>query len=440
MSPRQLVIKLLDRLECSNAYADLLLNKVLTKLGLSEVDKSLIQEIFLGVIRWRNRLDWIIKNIYRGSIEKAPRFIRYILQIGLYQLLFMDKIPAYAAIDETVKLAKQKGGPYWARKVNAILRSFQRNANQISFPDLSTNPVKHISVYYSHPEWLVARWINRFGITETISLCEENNSNPVLSLRANSLKISAQELQNHLSHFNLLSTRSTNVDYFILTKSLPDLNQFQPFQQGLFSIQDVSAGLACLLLNPEPGDKIVDLCAAPGGKTTFLAELTNDQASILAIDLNKSRLKLIWQNLNRLGLQSVQLVQGDGTQLVCKEVDKVIVDAPCSGLGVLSKRVDLRWKRTPEQIDELTDLQSRLLNNAANMVKPEGVIVYCTCTIEPAENEYIVEKFLHENKNFHLDPASNYVPEQVTNSYGYVYTFPHRHKMDGSFSARLVHG
>ena len=168
--------------------------------------------------------------------------------------------------------------------------------------------------------------------------------------------------------------------------------------------------------------------------------MTNDQATILAIDLNKSRLNLIRQNLNRLGLKSVQLIQSDGTQFSCQKVDKVIVDAPCSGLGVLSKRVDLRWKRTPEQINELTDLQLRLLKNAANMVKPAGVIVYCTCTIEPEENEYIVEKFLQENKNFHLDPASKYVPGEVTNSNGYVYTFPHRHKMDGSFAARLVNG
>ncbi len=440
MSPRQLVIKLLDRLERTNAYADLLLNKELKEQELSELDRALIQEFFFGVIRWRNRLDWIIKNIYRGSIEKAPRFIRYILQIGLYQLIFMDKIPEYAAINEAVKLAKIKGGPYWGKKVNAILRSFQRNANQVKFPNLSTNPVEYISVYYSHPQWLVARWINRIRIEETISLCETNNKNPLLSLRINKLKTSTRELQSLLSQFNLSATRSPYIDNFILTNSLPDLNQFQPFQQGMFSIQDVSAGLACILLDPQPGEKIVDLCASPGGKTTFLAELTNDQATILAIDLNKSRLNLIRQNLNRLGLKSVQLIQSDGTQFSCQKVDKVIVDAPCSGLGVLSKRVDLRWKRTPEQINELTDLQLRLLKNAANMVKPAGVIVYCTCTIEPEENEYIVEKFLQENKNFHLDPASKYVPGEVTNSNGYVYTFPHRHKMDGSFAARLVNG
>ncbi len=282
------------------------------------------------------------------------------------------------------------------------------------------------------------RWIRRLGVEETISLCKVNNKNPELSLRANQLKISTPELQKLLAHFKVSTTRSSYLDNFLLTESLPDLSQFHPFQQGMFSIQDTSAGLACILLTVEPGDKIIDLCAAPGGKTTFIAELTGDQAAILAIDLNKSRLNLIRQNLNRLGLKSVQLIQADGAQFSCQKVDKVIVDAPCSGSGVLSKRVDLRWKRTFEQIAELTKLQLQLLTNASTMLKPGGVLVYCTCTIEPEENEHIVDKFLQDNKNFYVESASEYVPEEVTNSQGYIYTFPHRHKIDGSFAARLI--
>jgi 16S rRNA (cytosine967-C5)-methyltransferase len=216
------------------------------------------------------------------------------------------------------------------------------------------------------------------------------------------------------------------------------LSQFQSFQEGLFSIQDVSAGLACVLLSPRPGDKIVDLCAAPGGKTTFLAELTKDEADIFAVDANLQRLNLIRQNLNRLKLKSVQLVQADGTQYSSQKVDKVIVDAPCSGLGVLSKRVDLRWKRTPGQLEELSELQLKLLQNATKLVKPGGVIVYCTCTIEPEENEQIIDKFLIENKNFRLEPASKFISKELTTSEGFVYTLPHQHGIDGSFAARLI--
>jgi 16S rRNA (cytosine967-C5)-methyltransferase len=358
--------------------------------------------------------------------------------MGLYQLIFMDRIPEYAAINEAVELAKIKGGPYWGKKVNAILRSFQRNEYQIDFPDLSTNPVEYIAVYYSHPEWILKRWIDRFGVDNTILLCEANNKAPLLSLRVNTLKISTQELQNRLAQFEVSTSQSVYLSHFIQTQSLPGLSQFQLFQQGLFSIQDVSAGLACVLLNPKPGDTIVDLCAAPGGKTTFLAELTKDEATIFAIDTNLSRLNLIRQNLNRLKLKSARLVQADGAQFSCQEVDKVIVDAPCSGLGVLSKRVDLRWKRTPAQLEELSQLQLKLLKNAAKLVKSGGVIVYCTCTIEPEENEQIIEKFLIENKDFHLEPASNFVLKELTTSEGFVYTLPHRHGIDGSFAARLI--
>ena len=438
MPPRQLIVKLLDRFERSNAYADTILETELREQKLSEKNKGLIQEIFFGIIRWRNRLDWIIKKIYHGQLEKTPRFIRYILQIGLYQLIFMDRIPEYAAIHEAVELAKIKGGTYWGKKVNAILRSFQRSEHKIDFPELSTNPVEFIAVYYSHPEWMVKRWIERFGIDDTILLCEANNKTPLLSLRVNTIKISVQELQSRLAQVDVLTSQSPYLKNFIQAQGLPDLSQLQLFQKGMFSIQDVSAGLACVLLSPRPGDKIVDLCAAPGGKTTFLAELTKDEADIFAVDANLQRLNLIRQNLNRLKLKSVQLLQADGTQYSSQKVDKLIVDAPCSGLGVLSKRVDLRWKRTPGQLEELSELQLKLLQNATKLVKPGGVIVYCTCTIEPEENEQIVDKFLIENKNFRLEPASKFISKELTTSEGFVYTLPHQHGIDGSFAARLI--
>ena len=438
MSPRQLIVKLLDRFERSNAYADIILETELREQKLSEKNKGLVQEIFFGIIRWRNRLDWIIKKIYHGQLEKTPRFIRYILQIALYQLIFMDRIPEYAAIHEAVELAKTKGGTYWGKKVNAILRSFQRSEHKIDFPELSTNPVEFIAVYYSHPEWMVKRWIERFGIDDTILLCEANNKTPLLSLRVNTIKISVQELQSRLAQVDVLTSQSPYLKNFIQAQNLPDLSQFQSFQEGLFSIQDVSAGLACVLLSPRPGDKIVDLCAAPGGKSTFLAELTKDEGDIFAVDANLQRLNLIRQNLNRLKLKSVQLVQADGTQYSSQKVDKLIVDAPCSGLGVLSKRVDLRWKRTPGQLEELSELQLKLLQNAAKLVKPGGVIVYCTCTIEPEENEQIIDKFFIENKNFRLEPASKFISKELTTSEGFVYTLPHQHGIDGSFAARLI--
>ena len=438
MSPRQLILKLLDRHEQTDSYADLVLENELQKQRLSEQDKALVQEIFFGVIRGRKRLDWLIHQFYQGSYEKAPRFIRHILQSSLYQLLYMDRIPDYAAIHEAVALAILKGGPYWARKINAILRSFQRDRHRITLPDRTSQPMEFIAVQYSHPEWMVARWIKRWGIEETISLCEANNTHPHLSLRVNRLKTTVAELQNLLSQFNVPTTPSPFSENFLQAERLPDLSQFEPFQQGLFSIQDVSAGLACELLTPQPGEKIIDLCAAPGGKTTYIAELIGDQGNVFAVDRNLSRLRLIRHHLSRLGCRSIHLVQADGAQFSCQNADRVIVDAPCSGLGVLAKRVDLRWKRRPEQIEELSHLQLQLLINASKLVKRGGVLVYCTCTIEPEENEEVVQKFLQQHKQFRLDAASNYVSREVTTSEGFVCTYPHRHGIDGSFAVRLI--
>lgn len=438
MSPRQLVIKLLDRLDQTNSYADLLFENEIRKNRLSDQDKGLIQEIFFGAVRWRNQLDWIIKHLYQGSFEKTPRFFRHILQISLYQLIYMDRIPAYAAINEAVMLAKSKGGAYWGNKVNGILRTFQRGECQVNLPDLKTEPIEYIAIKSSHPAWLVERWIRRYGIEEAISFCEANNRIPNITLRTNRLKINTEELRKFLTDNNIEVSLSPYLKDFLITERLPDLSSFEAFENGLFSIQDASAGLACELLAPGPGETMVDLCAAPGGKTTYLAELAQDKATILAVDIHKSRLNLIRQNLSRLGLKSVQLIQADGAQFSCDPVDKIIVDVPCSGLGVLSKRVDLRWKRTPEQIDGLTQLQSKLLQNAAKLLKPGGVLVYCTCTIEPQENEQMVERFLNVNKQFQLENASNYVSNQTTDSSGCIYTFPHHHGIDGSFAARLV--
>lgn len=438
MSPRQLIIKLLDRLDQTNVYADWLFENVISKAKLSDQDKGLIQEILFGVIRWQNQLDWIIKQLYQGNLNKAPRYFRHILQMSIYQLMYMDRIPAYAAINEAVGLAKSKGGAYWGNKVNGILRAFERGRDQINLPKIEADPIQYISIKFSHPSWLVQRWIHRYGIDQTISLCTANNRIPDISLRTNCLKINVQKLQELLSSSQIVISRSGYLNNFLVAERVPDLSNFEPFTNGFFSIQDVSAGLACELLAPQPAETIIDLCAAPGGKTTYLAELTQDNANILAVDIYRHRLNLVRDNLMRLGLKSVQLIHANGTQFSCDAVDKIIVDVPCSGLGVLSKRVDLRWKRTPEQIKDLTNLQFKLLENAAKLLKPGGALVYCTCTIEPEENEEIVAKFLNVNKRFHLEDASNYVPSQTTDSSSFVYTFPHHHGIDGSFAARLV--
>jgi len=438
MSPRLIVIKLLERLDQTDAYADILLTQELRGTQLSSQDKAFIQEIFYGVIRWRSRLDWIIKQFFQGSFSKSPRYVKYILQVSFYQLVFMERIPSYAVINEAVKLGKKKGGAYWGGKINAILRNFTRSKSSIKWPDARKSPAQNIAVRYSHPLWLVERWIAQWGFEETKALCEAGNQVPAISIRVNRLKTSPEKLGEILAQMDIEASVSEIHGEFLWLKHLPDLAHFQPFQQGLFTVQDVSAGLPCLLLNPKPGERIIDLCSAPGGKSTYLAELAENRATIIAIDRNFSRLNLVQQNINRLGLKSIKLAQADGINISSKPVDKVLVDAPCSGLGVLAKRVDLRWKRTRAQIAELAEIQLNLLHNAALLVKTGGVIVYCTCTIDPDENERVVEKYLGLNKHFSVENASAYVPRELTQSDGYVRTYPHRHGIDGSFAVRLV--
>lgn len=438
MSPRQHVIKLIDLWETSETYADVLLENLFEQSKISSKDRALIQEIFFGVIRWQKRINWIIEQFFKGSYRKSPRFVRSILQSSLYQLIYLERIPDYAIINEAVRIAKSKGGRYWAGKINAILRNYLKNQNSIIFPDLNKSPVKAISILYSHPEWLVDRWLKRWGRDETIALCSANNERPSISLRVNCLKISTDLLIKKFNKLGITVSKSKYNKNFLRTNSLPNLSQFELFQQGLFSIQDESAGLACQLLGAKPGERIIDLCAAPGGKTTYLTELGENKTVVHSIDQHVPRLKLICENLKRLGFSDSRLILADGRNFSCKPVEKVLVDAPCSGLGVLSKRVDLKWRRKPEQMDELTKLQMQLLENAASLVKSGGVITYSTCTIEPQENEEIVAQFIKNNKRFQIDSAKKYIPKNFVSTEGYVSTFPHKHGMDGSFAAKII--
>ncbi|MFZ5517497.1 MAG: 16S rRNA (cytosine(967)-C(5))-methyltransferase RsmB [Candidatus Zhuqueibacterota bacterium] len=438
MSPRNLVITLLERLDQTDAYADILLTRELRNQALSSRDKAFVQEIFYGVIRWRLRLDWMIEQLFQGSFSKCPPFVKNILQVSFYQLAFMERIPTYAVINEAVNSGKKRGGPYWGSKINAILRHFSRDRAGVTWPDKRTSPVRHLAVRYSHPQWLVARWISQWGIEETEALCQADNQIPDVTVRVNRLKSSPDQLAETLSRLDVQVTQSTYSRDFLRLKHIPDLTELPSFQQGWFTVQDVSAGLPCILIDPKPGERIIDLCAAPGGKSTYMAELAGDEAVLLAVDRNYARLNLVRQTVKRLGLRSIQFAQADGVNFSSQPVDKILVDAPCSGLGVLSKRVDLRWKRTPEQIHELAEIQLNLLNNAAQFVRTGGVLVYCTCTIDPEENERVVEAFLAGHTYFEIEDASLFIGRELTQPDGSVRTLPHRHGMDGSFAVRLV--
>lgn len=438
MTPRRIAVEILNKARQDKVIVDLVIEQHFQQKRLTNQHRAFIYEIVLGTMRWRKKFEWILSRFFSGKYAKTPLTIKNILESSLYQFYFLSKTPEFATVNEAVSIAKKMKGQFWAGRVNAVLRSVLRQRNDIVFPDLESEPVKAISVRYSHPAWLIERWLPRFGIEQTQRMCELNNQKPHIALKVNRLKITPEKLLTKLAQQKISVQPSPVAADFLRAGQLPPLRQFKPFQEGLFTIQDESAGLVGRLLAPKSNDTILDLCAAPGGKTMHLAELSADKGCIVAVDRYPKRLQLVQQNARRLGVSSVHGCVGDARQFATSPVDKILLDVPCSGLGVLAKRADLRWLRTPDDILTLQTLQLQILRNAATLITKKGVIVYSTCTIAPEENEDVIEIFLREFPEFQLDDPVQYVPDKFVSEQRFVRTLPFKHGIDGSFAARLV--
>jgi 16S rRNA (cytosine967-C5)-methyltransferase len=341
-------------------------------------------------------------------------------------------------VNEAVEFIKRIRGDKPAGLVNAVLRNIIRNIDGIRYPDPAEDRIQYLSVFYSHPSWMVKRWTDRFGVEETERLLMANNERPGLALRVNRLRTNPEEFLRRIEELGISAAPSAVLPHFVRVKTLSRIGQMDLFRNGMFTIQDESAALPCELLDPQPGERVIDLCAAPGGKTTNLAELMQNRGSILAVDRYEVKLSYIRGSLDRLGLTIVTLQVGDAATLDEALADRVLLDAPCTGLGTLAKKPDIKWKRDSSDIRKLAGMQQTLLNNAARLVKPGGVLVYSTCTTEPEENQEMIAWFLRAHPEFRLDSAEKYVHRDVVGPGGFVETFPHRHSMDGSFAARLV--
>ncbi|HUI63216.1 MAG TPA: 16S rRNA (cytosine(967)-C(5))-methyltransferase RsmB [Bacteroidota bacterium] len=436
--PRGTAVKILNRVERTDSYLDKVLDIELKSPDLSDVDKGLLTELVHGVLRWQNRLDWVLNGFSHGNFSKSEINIKNTLRVALYQVLFLDRIPHAAAVNEGVEFIKRIRGEKPAGLVNAVLRNIIRNIEGIRYPPAEEDQVQYLAVYYSHPQWMVKRWAARFGIEETKKLLIANNERPSLALRINKLKIEPGMFLRQLEQQEIEYTGSSHVDYFVRVKGLARIGQMELFRNGMFTVQDESAALPCLLLSPKPGERVIDLCAAPGGKTTNIAEIMKNEGEVIAVDKYEAKLSLIRASCERLGLRNVSLRAADATMLEAEAADKVLLDVPCSGLGVLMKKPDIKWKRDVSDILKLTRIQTSLMENAAPLVKPGGALVYCTCTMEPEENQQIVRTFLERHPEFALENAQAYVSHDLVNAEGFVETYPHRHDMDGSFAARLV--
>lgn len=431
-------IKILNRVDRTDAYLDKLLDIELKHSNLSGQDKALLFEIVHGVMRWIGRIDWVLNGFYKGQFSKCIPNVKNALRVALYQILFLDKVPDYAAVNEAVEFVKKLQGQKYADQTNAILRNIIRSKDSIRYPDPNEDLIAYLSAYYSHPTWMVKRWVARYGKDETEKLLMANNSKPSMALRVNNLVSSKEELINLLNSVDLKFTESKLFDEFIRLNNLTNIADWEYFQKGYFTIQDESTGIPVKLLDAQPGMRVLDLCAAPGGKTAFIADEMKNDGEIIALDRFESRLKILQKNLSRLKVSIVKSVAIDGLEYNDEELfDRVLVDAPCSGLGTLTKKPDLKWKKDLGDIRKIVNMQYELLKKGASNLKVGGVIVYSTCTTEPEENIEIVKKFLAEHKNFKLVDASTVVSGNLVDENGCVQTLPHVHNIDGSFAAKI---
>jgi len=434
---REIALKILYELEVKDAFANETIQLFCKNYHLSNLDRRFVSELVNGTTKMRRKLDYVLSFFLEKEINKLTPWIRNILRLGVYQIDFMDRVPDSAAVNEAVNLAKKFGHRGTVTLVNAVLRNYLRDKSRVCFPSWEENKVENIALFYSFPSWMVENWLNMFGEEEAIRLCQAFNERPKLCCRMNSVKVDHQSLEEKFTERKIKFKEGRFLEIFYYLESKVDLNRFLPLQEGLVYLQDESAGFPVILLDPQPGETILDLCSAPGGKTTFIAELLKGKGKILAVDKSWDKIELLKKNCRRLGIDWVNCICGDAYNFQCKPVDRVLVDAPCSGLGVLRRNSDSRWRKQKEDLLRLQKLQLQILFNAANLVKKGGVLVYSTCTITPEENDQVIELFLEKRKDFKPVDASLYVESQLVDASGFVRTFPHIHKMDGSFAARL---
>jgi 16S rRNA (cytosine967-C5)-methyltransferase len=395
----------------SAEFTEDLLERELLKAKLSPLDRGLCQEIVYGVVRWQAALDWLIARKTNGREQKSV--LQNLLRLGLYQIFWLDRIPDHAAVHETVELAKQNGFGPQAGFVNAVLRGYLREADETK-KFLADLKISNPAIGFSHPQWLVEKWQKRFGVEKAAQLLEWNNTPPKTFARVNILKTDAGKLiekwREESVEYDFVRRDWLEENLVFELKSHPPLNSLASFRDGWFYIQDPSTLLAACKLGAQPGETILDLCAAPGGKTTFIAQLMNNEGKIVACDISEERLKLVQENCQRLGVTCVEITQNSKLKIQNLKFDRILVDAPCSNTGVMRRRVDLRWRISPEEISRLQQTQLDLFKLAATKLKSGGVLIYSTCSLEPEENSEVVKEFLRAHKNFKLESERELLP------------------------------
>lgn len=430
-TPREAALEILLCSSDKNTTLDRILDAFEPQLAkLSQADRNLCHAIVFGVLRHRSFLDFIIQAFSKIKTRQMNLPVQFALRMALFQMRFLDRVPDFAAIDTSVELVKARGPGRTAGFVNGVLRNAARRYDTLVWPDPEKTPLDHIHIVHSIPLWLARRWLARYGPAKTLDLCRSINQIPPLTLRANTLKTSRTSLGTDLisAGYTIAPTR-TSPDGIVLTGPGTRVELIPGYSQGLFQIQDEAAQLVSFMLDPQPGETVLDACAGLGGKTLHLAQLMQNTGQIIALDTDPHKLKHLTTETLRLGITNTQCRTMNLLDTGIKDFpgyfDRVLVDAPCTGLGVLRRNPDAKWRRTLQDIPRMAALQKRLLTAAANLVKPGGALVYAVCSCEPEENEQVVDAFIKKRTDYRLTLDS------------YFKTYPDPGDMDGFFAARL---
>lgn len=439
---RQFALQCLYKIEKEKSFTNIVLDECIkrNKEKLTKKDIGFLSQIVYGTVTWKLTIDEIIKKYSKIKIKKISLWILNILRMGIYQIVFLDKVPKSAAVNESVNLAKRYGNTGSKNFVNAILRKVSKEDYQKLFE--IKDPLQKIVKTTSTPEWLVKKLLEQYSINQVEYITNSWNEIPNISIRTNSLKINQNELQEKLEKENI-KVKKADIDPFFIVEDLKQIEKQTLFKKGFFTVQDVSAGMCSLVLAPEPGQKVLDACAAPGGKTTHLAELMKNQGELLAWDLYEHRLELVKKNVKRLGISIIK-TEARQAQIEDKEYigyfDKILLDVPCLGLGVIKRKPDIKWQRKLEDIEKIQKIQFDILNTCSKYLKSGGELVYSTCSILKEENQDVIEMFLDKNKNFEIITKTNLIDDNIKEKYlasqKYWSILPENDK-DGFFIAKL---
>lgn len=423
MTSRELALRVLLELDGMRKSEELL-NRMLEKSGLGQSDRALAKELVAGTLKYQLQCDYVIARFYRHDYAKAATVLKHILRLGVYQLMHLDRVPHSAAVNESVKLARKFKGDHLAKLVNGVLRNISKESIDLDGWTAGMPEAERLSIIYSYPDWLVARWIEHYGSDATLAMLAHGNLPPATGYRINRLKTDPETLLATPEFADAKRvTDEEGLDRFFFSKSFERMEPL--LRDGLVSVQNPAQGLACLLAAPKPGSTVLDMCAAPGGKATFMAELMENRGRVIALDRTPAKVARIASNAEALWITIIEPREGDALTFEpgCA-VDTILLDAPCTGTGVLGRRAELRWRTTAEKLRELVALQAAMLDRAASLLRPGGVLLYATCSVEPEENQLQADALLQRHPEFVAEASRLTLPGS-------------REGFDGGFAARF---